>query len=271
MPDTVSTTSLLAMFSTLVLSILFPVVLWLAVRRQDKKATLAVIAGAIGFIIPQMVVRLPLLQLLGRQPDWVFFLSTRRVFALVFYPLTAALVETAGRLAVLGVVLKKRRSFYAALGAGIGHGGAESIGLIGLTYINNIILSVLINRGTLPNLAGLEEALTALRETAPLLFLMAGVERVLVLPLQIALTVLLAAFWQRGRLFAGILCCAGLHFAVDLVAVFMSSQQMSLWLIEGFLLLVALLSIWLIFRQRKWFGEMAIPDDEAEQAVREGY
>ena len=271
MDGTVSWTSLLAMFSTLVMSFAFPIALWLYVRRKEKKITLAVIAGALGFIVPQLLIRLPVLQLLGSHADWVYLTSTRRAFTLVFYPLTAALFETAGRLVVIGVVLRNRRSYHTALGAGIGHGGAESIGLIGQMYINNIIISIMINSGRLPDFPGMAETVTALTQTPPSLFFLAGVERVLVIPLQIALSVLLGGFIARKQWAAGILCCIGLLFAVDFGVIFMSSQRVSVWLIEGFLLLVAIASIWLVRLLKKRFSELAIPDDEAEQAVHEGY
>lgn len=269
--DAVSTSQLLAMLVTLGIAWLLPVLLWILAVRKEKRLTTAVIAGAFGFIVPQMVIRVPILQLLARQAAWLDFNSNNPLFGLIFFPLTAALFETAGRLIVLGKVLRSRLSYYTVYGAGIGHGGAESIGLIGLTYINNIVLSFMINRGSLPDVAGLEEAVGALTGTEPSLFLMAGLERAFVIPLQIALTVLLGYCLTKNRLLTGAILCLTAHFAVDFIAVLLQHRQVTPWLIEGFLLIVAILSIWLILFLKKRFAVYAIPKDEAETAVDEGY
>lgn len=269
--DTVSTSQLLAMFVTLGIACLLPLFLWIGAARKDKRLTTAVIAGAFGFIVPQMLIRLPILQFLARQAAWLDFMRNNPLFVLIFFPLTAALFETAGRLIVLGKVLRSRLSFYTVYGAGIGHGGAESVGLIGLTYINNIVLSFMINRGSLPDVAGLEEAVVALTGTQPSLFLMAGFERALVMPLQIALSVLLGYCLARNRLVTGAILCLLTHFTVDFVAVLLQNRQVSPWFIEGFLLVVAILSVWLILFLKKRFAIRAIPKDEAETAVDEGY
>lgn len=269
--DTVSSSRLLAMFVTLGVSFLLPILLWILAMRKEKRLTTAVIAGAFGFIVPQMVIRLPLLQLLSAQAEWSFFISTNQLFVLIFFPLTAALFETAGRLVVLGKVLRSRLSYHTAYGAGIGHGGAEAIGLIGLTYINNIVLSFMINSGRLPDVAGMGETVKALTQTEPSLFLVAGLERALVIPLHIALSVLLGLYLSRNRWLYGTLLCVAVHFAVDFGAVFLQMQQVSIWLIEGFLLIVAIGSIWLILLLRKRFALREIPKDEAEAALEEGY
>jgi uncharacterized membrane protein YhfC len=269
--DTVSSDQLLAMFVTLGIAFLLPALLWILAMRKEKRMSSAVIAGAFGFIVPQMLIRLPILQWLGAQNSWILFISTNRLFVLLFFPLTAALFETAGRLVVLGKVLRSRLSYHTAYGAGIGHGGAEAIGLIGLTYINNIVISFMINSGRLPDVAGMDATVRALTQTAPSLFLMAGLERALVIPLHIALSVLLGLYVSRNRLLLGAVLCVAIHFAVDFGAVYLQMQQVSFWLIEGFLLIVAICSIWLILFLRKRFILRDIPKDEAEAALDEGY
>jgi hypothetical protein len=51
---------------------------------------------------------------------------------------------------VLKVLSKNELSYYSSLGAGYGQWAAEAVGLIGLTYINNLIFAVMINIGSLP-------------------------------------------------------------------------------------------------------------------------
>ena len=269
--DTVSSGQILAMLVTLGIAFLLPVLRWILAMRKEKRLSTAVIAGAFGFIVPQMLIRLPLLQVLSAQSDWVFFISTNQLFVLIFFPLTAALFETSGRLVVLGKVLRNRLSFNTAYGAGIGHGGAESIGLIGLTYVNNIVISFMINSGRLPDVAGMDATVKALTQTEPSLFLMAGIERALVIPLHIALSVLLGLYLTRNRLLLGTILCVSIHFAVDFGAVLLKMQQMSIWLIAGFLLIVAVFSIWLILFLKKRFILREMPKDEAETALEEGY
>lgn len=101
--------------------------------------------------------------------------------------LPAALFEETGRWTAFRFFLKNHLTAETALMYGAGHGGAESILIVGITYISNIVTSIMINSGTFENtMSTLDNNLkqTAYEQLSPLwtssagTFLMAGVERI---------------------------------------------------------------------------------------------
>ena len=266
----IPTVNILFMFVTVAVTLLFPILLWIIFARKARGVTVAVLAGTVGFILPQMIIRLPILQLLSASAGWVAFNQNNVVLSAFIYAFSAALFETTGRLLVLGAILRKRLSYYTAVGAGIGHGGIEAIGLVGLTYVSNIVLSLMANTGTLPNVAGIDTAVGALSGTAPALFLLAGAERVFTIPFHMMLSVILCLFLMKRKALAGILICIAVHTAVDFVIPLLSTG-ISVYLVEGILLVVALVSVFVIRAAKKHFPVIEIPKDPAQIAVEEGY
>jgi uncharacterized membrane protein YhfC len=267
----VSPDRLFFMFVTLALCILVPIAIWIVFAARKKRVTAAVLAGAIGFVIPQMFIRIPVLQVLSQNQAWVKFCEDNMVLSLAIYASTAALFEAAGRILVLRGLLRKSLSYDTALGAGLGHGGAESIGLIGLTYINNIVLSFMINAGTLPSIPELQSTVTALTQTQPSMFLLAGFERVFTLAFHMALTMLLCLFIMRKRTFKGVLVAFTLHFAVDFFVPLLSANGVNAWAVEGTICLIAVVSVVLMVALKSKFPIKESPRDPAAEALDEGY
>lgn len=269
--DHVPAINIAAMFVTLTLSFLVPVLFWILAARRFKRISVAVLAGTVGFILPQMVIRLPILQFLATQESWTNFVSDYRLIALIIYAFTAALFETAGRLLVLKGIMRKRLSYGTVLGTGIGHGGIESIGLIGLTYVNNIIFSFMINHGMASQLEGMESSVRALIDTSPSLFLAAGLERTFTIPFHVFLSVLLGYFIMKNRTLVGSLLCIMIHFSLDFIVAYWAPEAVSIWLIEGLLLIVAVISLLLVVRLKSYYPVIDIEKDPAEVAIEEGY
>ena len=248
------------------------------ILQRGRKGVFGVwIAGALGFFLPQIVVRLSLLQLLGSQLWFQNFADESPYVFAFLIAASAALFETTGRLIVLKFVLSKRLSYLTGLAAGTGHGGIEAIYLIGLTYINNIVISFFINANKLsvlipdnPELA--ESIRQTLLDTSPHLYMMAGVERVFIMVLHVALSVLLTLCIIKKRTALGFLLVSLIHFLVDFIVTILQVNKISFLIIEGLLLLVALLSLLFVIRIKPRFGDhMVIPIDPGVQAVNEGY
>ena len=103
-------------------------------------------------------------------------------------------------------ILAKRLTFKKGFAAGLGHGGIEAIILIGSSYINNLIYSIMINTGTFdvvvqssdqiqPGLGmQLEAVRTALIQTNWSIFLLAGYERILTMIAHIVLNFIVLYF-----------------------------------------------------------------------------
>ena len=272
----VSSLSILFIIITLFISILAPLVFLLILMRGHRGVFSIWLAGALGFFVPQMIIRIPLLQMAGTLPAFALFSQTRPYQFALLLALTAAAFETAGRLLVLKVGLGKRLSFNTGLAAGAGHGGIEAIALIGLTYVNNLVISLMINAGRLdtiiPDPALADSIRRQLTDTPSWLFLTAGVERLLTMVFHIAMSVLLTLFIMKRKSLVGFILVMGLHFILDFVVVAMQIQSMPIWLIEGVVLIAALLSLVMVLLLRKRFGSsQAIPADPGEQAVLDGY
>ncbi len=273
----VSELSILFMVISLFLSLFIPIILLLLLMKGRKGVFGIWIAGALGFIIPQLVIRIPALQYLSLQPEYQQFGKNHPYLLVFFLALTAALFETSGRLLVLKAGLSRRLSYMTGFAAGAGHGGSEAIALVGLTYVNNLVISILINTDRLamaiPNDPALAETIRQqLTMTAPYLFLFGGLERLFSMTFHIALSILLTLLIMKKHAWIGFLLVALLHFVLDFSVGLMQVQKTSILLTEGVVLIVAIFSVVLAIRLRRHFGrDQMIPIDAGEQAVQEGY
>lgn len=272
----VSTGSMISICITLFLSLILPVIVLLFMLKGRKGVFGVWLAGALGFIIPQMVIRIPALQALGTVPDFQIFAKEHPYIYVFILALTAGLFETAGRFVVLRVGLNKKLSYMTGLAAGAGHGGIEAMAIIGLVYINNLVISLFINAGRLsaiiPDAVLAENIRKSLVDTSPDLFLMAGFERVFTMMFHILLSVLLTLFIIKKRSVLGFFIILSIHFATDFSVGIMQIQGMSLYIIEGVIFVIAIISLFITFKIRSFFGEnRSIPIDSGELAVKEGY
>ena len=147
-----SSLSVVAMFFTIAVCFIFPIGTYLYLKGKHPKHMIgALVAGALSFYIPQMVIRVPLLQLILPTTSWYKALSTHTFFYALFLGLSAALFETVGRTFTIGVLLKKSQSYKTGLIHGLGHGGIEAIFLVGLNYIIFAIYGILYLKGVESN------------------------------------------------------------------------------------------------------------------------
>lgn len=201
----VSTASLICMGITGLLSVVFPVVLTVVLLARRAVGLREVGVGALVFFLVQVVFRLNLLSLLSLLPSWRAFASDFMPLYLLILSLTAGLVEEWGRYFGYRLLLKGRTSWRTGLGYGLGHGGFESLFLMGTTTFNNILLSLAINLGILESLmpgAGyltISQLRNTLVTTQPALFLLGGVERVFALGLQLALSQMVLQGVRQNR------------------------------------------------------------------------
>lgn len=254
---------------TLFISLILPLIVLLvyALRNRKQGIVSAWIIGALGFFIPQMLIRLPILTLLSPQ------LAKFAVFSPLLYAVTlavtAGLFELAGRI-LAARVMGNRLTPKRALAAGLGHGGIEAMVIIGISYINNLVYIVMIQAGTFDALlaqsaaspevvAQLEQVRTTLVSTSPAMFLLAGYERLLTMVCQAAMSVMVCYGMASGKPGKYILLCLGLHTLLDSTAgisLYIGkglSQSAGYLIIYAILTAAAILSI-LILRTilRRW-------------------
>ena len=257
---------ILTLLISLVLPPVFAIVYGLRHRRQGIGS--AWLLGAAGFVIPQMLIRLPILNLLGANAGFVTFAQNHPMVYAFGLAFTAGLFELAGRYAV-ALVLRRKLSYARCLAAGLGHGGIEAMLIVGITYVNNLICIFLIQTGSLDAMiaqtaaaGGDGAALEAIKQTfltaGSGMFLLAGIERLLTMVFHTAMSLLVCYSLARRRPLPGLLVCLGLHTLIDCAAglSLVLPQAAAMPIIYTLLTAMALLSLWIIRTiHRRWAAE----------------
>lgn len=219
----------------------FPLLGFFLLKGRRKRLVWPFFAGMLGFFIPQILIRVPILNTL-ESLELLSGLHNNFVLYALILAFSAALFETAGRYLVLGVFLKRRLSWRTGIISGLGHGGIEAVLLVGLNYgLYVLFLTILrlLPVDALPeqlyqSFAPLEGVLSTLSATPPSFFLWAGYERLLTIIIHAALSLMLTWAMVSKKTTLGLLICLAAHTVVDFVTVFLvnalsMSGQSILW------------------------------------------
>lgn len=268
----VSNFSIAACVITLCISLVLPVatVLVLVCKYRKQGILSAWLLGAAGFFVTQVLIRIPVLNALSAQ-SWFLAFSQNHPFGYVFsLAFTAGLFELAGRFAV-AKLMQKRLTLRRSLAAGLGHGGIEAIILVGVTYINNLTYIAMINSGTFDTVVAqtaamgvdvsqLELIRQQLLSTSPVLFLLAGFERLLAMTGHVAMSMLVCYGVAYRKALPCTLLCLGIHTLMDLTAGISLAlpQSIAYPIIYTILTLMAVLSLIVIRKLcRCWKKEVS--------------
>ena len=224
-----SSLSIVCIVLTFAVSLLLPpaFLVFYALRHKKQGIWSAWLLGAAGFLVPQILIRFPILAALSRTDGFVAFAQAHPLiygFALAF---TAGLFEVVGRYAVARV-LKKNLTYNRALAAGLGHGGIEAILITGLAYVSNLVFLVMLQTGGFEaaiaqttaaggDVTALLTAKDALMNTPWTMFLLAGFERLLAMTCHAALSMLVCYGVHSGKAAPTIFAFA-MHVGMDCVA-----------------------------------------------------
>lgn len=221
------TGKIIACLVTLALCLVMPIVLaiWFAWRHREEKLGKAWLIGAAGFLVPQVVIRLPILTALSSTANFESWAQSHLLQYTLTMAATAAISELLGRCAGAGI-LRREMTFRQALAAGMGHGGIESIILIGMTYFNNLMYLIMLQNGQFDAMvaeaaasgmdtAELTAAALVLQAPSAWLFLLAAAERLLTMVCQAGMTVMVFYGFYKKKPLPGILGCLGIHFLLD--------------------------------------------------------
>ncbi|MBQ8821369.1 MAG: YhfC family intramembrane metalloprotease [Lachnospiraceae bacterium] len=223
----VSGSVVLALWVTLFISLFLPVIILIVYALKYKKMGVVSgwFVGAAGFFVTQIVVRVPILSVLGTQQWFIDFANNNYVLYALILGFTAGLFELVGRYAA-AKLLSKNQSFERGFAAGLGHGGIEAMVLIGMTYVSNLLYVGMINSGSFDAVVeqtaalGVDtSALLLVKEqlvsASPVLFYCAGYERILTMIGHVAMSLIVFyAVWKKQDV-KGILVCLALHTLID--------------------------------------------------------
>ena len=252
MTGTVPTLSIVFMAVSILIGFGLPLALFLYFRLKKKADILPFFIGCavmvlFALVIEALVHKVVLGSAVGEKIQnnvWLYGL---------YGGLMAGLFEETGRFLAFKTVLKKYQGKDVnALMYGAGHGGIEAAILLGMTMVNNLTYSVMINTGSSDTLlapltgelkAQVQSAIQALITTPSYQFLLGGVERIFAVALQIALSVLVwFAAKKSGKrwLFPAAIA---LHALVDAATVILAGNGVNLFLVEAVVGAFALLYV----------------------------
>ena len=229
----VPTLSVVFMALATLYSFAAPILLLIYYRKKGADI-LPFFIGCIVFVIFALILESLMHQLVLKVlPVGKTILGNTLLYAL-YGGLAAGIFEEAGRFLAFKTVLKKKLgNDRNALMYGAGHGGIEAILTLGLAYMGNIVMSVLINAGQTDMLTAtatgeaaeqLKAVLDSLVTTAPWTYLLAIVERALAITTHICLSVLVFFAVKKpdkGWLFPTAIL---LHAALDGVMVILAAH-----------------------------------------------
>lgn len=227
-----------------VLTVVGPMAGMLFLRRRGGRWRDFWVGGATFFLFA-MVLEQMLHQLVLRSPAGPTLQGSVWLTGL-YGGLAAGVFEEVGRFCAFKLVLRGQRDRITALSYGIGHGGGEAFLLLGMTYINNLILMfTLSNGGVLP--PALDSAVRGLAAVPVTAYLWALFERIPAVAFHMSASVLVfAAAKQPGKLWllpAAIL----LHALLDFTAI-VCNAYLPLPALELLITVFALAVVWLGYR-----------------------
>lgn len=266
----ISTLSLIGMVFSLALSFLFPLILAIYFIRKYKTGILTLVTGAAVFILFALILeQLVHFLIIGPNSPIAESVKNSPLLLGLYGGFMAGIFEETGRLLAFLFILKKTQDWSHGVVYGIGHGGIESVLIVGLAYVNNLFLSLTANSGQLETMKAaltaeqievLEHGMQTIADTDPALFFVAGIERVLTLIIQIGLSVLvLYAIRKRKYLYFGLAIL--LHAALDFAAVFMNATVKNIYITELIVAVFAAAAIvWIIKAKALMAPEDSVPE-----------
>lgn len=188
---------------SLVCTLILPVVVLAVLLITRKLNPLPLLAGFASFFVSQILLRIPLLQVLSTQNWFAAFAAHTVVYVIVVGGLSAGLFEETARL-VGAKLLKKHRTYKDMISFGLGHGLCEVILLIGLGQLNNLLFCLLVRDPQLAASLGvgndlLQAVTQQLAAASPLMVYLGLLERVSAVMYHVFATCLVFLAVKRRR------------------------------------------------------------------------
>jgi len=218
----------------LLISLIMPILISIFLIVRSKTYFKPIIVGVITFLIFQVFTRIYIIQvILPTQVWYILFTYQYPVLYAFLLSLTAGLFEEIGRYIMMKFILKKMELKH-ALAFGIGHGGIEAMLFVGLELI-------MVNPATI--------------DTQNLM--MSGLERLSAMIFHCGFSVLVYQMVFKGKKYHLILSIT-LHTLVNFISVILMMNGVNLWILEGLLLMFALIMLYFIKTQWRYEYETNI-------------
>lgn len=195
---TVPAGNLAGMVFSLIVAVGVPIALCILIRKKLKADILPFFLGAgVFFLFAMLLEQLLHMAVLLHMGSISEMLKDNLWLFAIYGGLAAGVFEETGRFLCMKFLMKKSLNRANAVMYGAGHGGLEAILILGMASINNLVSAVLLNTGAFTEvLAENVDARQALEALSPLAmlpawqFFLGGIERLMAMALQIALSLL---------------------------------------------------------------------------------
>lgn len=240
----------------IVFEILMPLAVGLWLRRRYGVSWRVFGYGALIFFASQIAFRVPLVQIIQASLTPLLLTSEELLLGwIVVLSFSAGIVEEGGRWLGYRYLLKDKRTWENALMFGAGHGGLESMvmvgGLTALTLVQVLALQG-VDPGQLPVTPEQQDQIRQVQklfqETDWWMPLVGAYERLMAMSLHITLSVIVLQVFLRGS-FVWLIAAIGYHGMANLGAVLTSRWAGPIWA-EVFLTALGALNLYLIVRLR---------------------
>lgn len=218
---------------TLFITGIFPAAMLIGLLAGKSRCLKSYLAGMATFLVFQILLRVPILNWMSSM-GWqsILFLKSPWLYAL-FLGFTAALFEEGGRFFTMRLFMKKERGTCEDVVFGIGHWATEALYIIGI----NAVYTLFVNPGLISVMGSN--------------FFIGGLERLFVLPVHVAFSVMVMKA-VRERKYLWLVLAVFLHTAVDAFCVLAQTVWgMGIVEIEGSIAAIGiLLFIYIIIAKR---------------------
>jgi len=216
---------------TITVSLVLPIILVIYMSLKKKGWLKPIFLGTMTFVIFQLLFRTPiLLVVFPNMPWYIKMTSVQPILASIFLGFTASLFENGGRYLMMKLFMKDRHRFSDGFAFGLGHGGIEAIVLVGI----NSLLTLIIHTGT----------------NHTFMTLMAGIERLSVIIVQIALSIMILKSIKQKKIIWFFIPLI-LHTLLDTSCVVLSTYNVTILVTEASIVIFALFMLAFIIKENK--------------------
>lgn len=243
---------------TLIICMGIPIGSLIYIALKKKSCLKPFFMGVLVFIVSQMVLRIPIIQVVLPNFDWYNNMPMLYpIVYLIFMSFSAGVFEEIGR--YIGFKgLKKNRTWKDGIAFGLGHGGIEALMITGVTTINNMVVVNSVNNGTFDGakLGVSESTIIGMFENITNTdILLGGVERISAMILHVFLTmIVLYAIKQRKKIYVVLSILA--HGLVDFSVISLISNGINTLAVEIGFFIVALGLLAAVIKSKKTFDNI---------------
>lgn len=245
----VSVFSMVFMAISAIISIGLPIVLFVIFYKKYNAKIIPMIMGIAGFILFALILEKSIHSIVFGK----FALREKPLVYIIYGIFMAGIFEETARFISFKILKRKYNGIGTGLAYGIGHGGIEAILLAGLSMINAIIFSIILNTGDIETITGklqgealeqINTQITAILTTSPYLFLVSGIERFFAICIQLSLSIIVFySVYGKNKLWLYPFSIM-LHAIIDIPAAAMQAGLIkNMFLVELLVFIGSILSI----------------------------